>query len=129
MATRSQSWFGDDKLLGNERMVRSGRVRLRTSEPPYWWEGTLILTTDRLFFLPSTENPLIDSVAFWLADITGASRDGARRFRIDSGDTHATFLALGIPGRGEQRWLAAIASARATASPRAAFDGPRRAVS
>jgi hypothetical protein len=129
MASRSQSWFGDDKLLGNERIVRSGRVRLRTSEPPYWWEGVLILTTDRLFFLPSAENPLIDPVAFWLADITDASRDGSRRFRVRASDLQATFLALGIPGRAEQRWLAAIAAARTAARPRAAFDGPQRAVS
>lgn len=125
MASRSQGWFDADKLLPNERMVRSGRVRLRTATPPYWWEGALILTTDRLFFLPDVENPLIDPVAFWLSDVTTVSRDGARRFRIDAGDARATFRALGI-GRAEHRWLDAIAAVRTGARPRRFFDGWRR---
>jgi hypothetical protein len=124
MATRRQSWFDNEKLLHHERMVRSGRVRLRTSEPPYWWEGALILTTDRLFFLPDAENPLVDGVAFWLADVALVMRDGARRFRIDAGGASATFLTVGRPG---QRWLQAIESVRADARPQASFGQRERA--
>jgi hypothetical protein len=126
MASRSHSWFDDEKLLRDERMVRSGRVRLRTDTPPYWWEGSLILTTDRLFFLPDVENPLLDPVAFWLADVTLMWREGRRRFRVDGRDSRATFLALGLTGRHERAWLHAIESARAGARPRSAFGAPIR---
>ncbi len=128
MASRSHGWFDDEKLLHYERMVRSGRVRLRTDQQPYWWEGSLILTTDRLFFLPDVDNPLIEPVAFWLSEVALVSRDGRRRFRIDAGDSNATFLALGSPGRGEHRWLDAIESVRAGARAPSAFDGRQRAV-
>ena len=128
MASRSHSWFDDEKLLPSERMVRSGRVRLRTASPPYWWEGSLILTTDRLFFLPDVENPLIDQVAFWLADLQRAKKEGGARFRIEGRGASATFLALGLPGRREHTWLQAIESVRRGARPRTDFgDAPQRA--
>lgn len=128
MASRSQGWFDDEKLLHQERMVRSGRVRLRTETPPYWWEGKLILTSDRLFFLPDVDNPLLEPVAFWLSEVALVSRDGARRFRIDADGGNATFLALGLPGRSENRWLDAIESVRSGARARSSFDGRQRAV-
>ena len=50
-------WFDHEKLLPGESLVREGFARLRTVEPPYWWEGDLILTSERLFFLPNVHNP------------------------------------------------------------------------
>ena len=126
MATRTNSWFDAEKLLYRERMVRSGRVRLRTSAPPYWWEGSLILTSDRLFFLPDVDSPLIDPVAFWLAEVTHVTSDGPRRLRVDGAGSKATFLALGLAGRSHHAWLRAIASVREGARPRSAFETPRR---
>ena len=55
MGSRSRTWFDSRMLLAGERFVRSATARLRTAAPPHWWEGELILTSDRLFFLPFAE--------------------------------------------------------------------------
>ena len=87
------SWFDEEKLLPGERLVRSSLARLRSDATPRWWEGQLILTTDRLFFLPFVENPLTADVAFWVRDIVQASRAGRNRLFVQ-GDSYDAILQL-----------------------------------
>jgi hypothetical protein len=134
MASRSQGWFDEAQLLPSERLVRSGTARLRIPEPPYWWEGTLILTSDRLFFLPHVDQVRLDQAAFWLHELTAWDRAGRNRFQAGVPGYEATFhLISGRPGPaaliGDQAgpWLQAIASLRHSARPRTAFERtPRR---
>ncbi len=131
MASRSHGWFDEAKLLPSELQVRSGSARLRVSGPPYWWEGALILTSDRLFFLPHVYSPRIDEAAFWLFDMTGAAPAGRNRFKVSAHGRTATFHLTtsrpgpaGLIGQQAKAWLEAIAALRASARPRTAFDEP-----
>lgn len=130
MASRSQSWFDAQMLLPGEDLVRTGAVRVRTDSAPYWWEGELILTSDRLFFLPHTANPLIGDTAFWLDEIRSSSPTRRDRFVVATDDSLAEFdvfdpIALPVPLRHrESPWLRGIASALRMARPRSAFRPP-----
>ncbi len=134
MASRSHGWFDEAKLLPSERLVRLGTARLRMTGPPYWWEGALTLTSDRLFFLPFVDHPRLDDAAFWLHDLTGAGRSGRNRFAVASGAHEATFHLVssrrgpaGLIGDQAETWLQAIASLRPGARPHTAFENlPRR---
>jgi hypothetical protein len=134
MASRSHGLFDEAQLLPSDRLVRSGTARLRIPEPPYWWEGTLILTSDRLFFLPHVDQVRLDQAAFWLHHLTSWERAGRNRFRVAAAGEESTFhLIGGRPGPaaliGDQAgaWLQAIASLQRNARPRTAFaDKPRR---
>lgn len=133
MASRSQGWFDEAQLLPSERLVRSGTARLRIPEPPYWWEGRLILTSDRLFFLPHVDQVRLDQTAFWLHDLTAWERAGRNRFHVAAADEESTFhLIGGRPGPaaliGDQAgpWLQAIASIQRSARPKTAFIEPPR---
>jgi len=134
MASRSHGWFDDAKLLPTERMVRSGPARLRIPGPPYWWEGTLTLTSDRIFFLPYVEHPGLDVTAFWLHDLLTSTSDARNRFAVASPDRKAAFHLTGPPSARAgwissqaRAWLQAIDELRHDARPPAAFeDHPRR---
>ncbi len=134
MASRSHGWFDDAKLLPAERMVRYGPARLRIPGPPYWWEGTLTLTSDRIFFIPLIDHPDLDVTAFWLCDLLTSTSDARNRFAVASADTKATFNLIGpkagpagIVSNQARTWLEAIDELRRDARPRSAFaDQPRR---
>ncbi|MEX2245165.1 MAG: hypothetical protein WEC75_00595 [Dehalococcoidia bacterium] len=127
--TRVRSWFDKEKLLPDERLVRESPARLHSDAPPRWWEGELILTTDRLFFLPEVYNPLIGDAGFWLRDVVECDEAGRNRLRIAGDNAFATFeLTAGVPslsvitGRGAGEWRRAIARLIPQARPRQAFD-------
>jgi hypothetical protein len=133
MAGATSSWFDKEKLLPGETMVLDAPVRLRTPSPPGWWEGTLVLTSDRIFFLPYVHNPLTRPIAFWLADIEElpAGRNRLRIRKTATGNPSATFQFLGprlgprgILGERGKIWLYQVRRARRHARPSYAFDVP-----
>ena len=129
MASRGHDWFDDEKLLSGEELVRSGTARVRTDTPPYWWEGRLVLTSDRLFFLPFVENPFLGRVAFWLFDLIECGPAGRNSFHVRTTNDAALFhvLDLGpaaIAGRAGRSWLRRIDGQVRSARPSAAFDAP-----
>jgi hypothetical protein len=133
MASRGRDWFDEAKLLPSERLIRSATVRLRISGPPYWWEGRLTLTSDRLFFLPYVDHPRLNATAFWLCDMPGIERSGRNRFTVRAGEEAATFQIVssrrgpaGLTGDQAVSWVAAVTAARPAARPRAAFERPAR---
>ena len=134
MASRHHGWFDDAKLLPDERMVRSGLARLRIPGPPYWWEGTLTLISDRIFFLSLVDHPNLAVTAFWLYDLLTSTSDARSRFAGASPDHKATFNLIGqnaspagIIGNQARGWLQAIDDMRPDARPRSAFEGaPQR---
>lgn len=132
---RAQSWFDDEKLFDGEMLIRQGPARLRTAAPPYWWEGTLVLTSDRLFFLPFIDNPLQGDVAFWLSDVD-AQPAGTNMLRVRGRGLEAVFKLrgfrlnpVGMAGARATAWQRAIAGARRGARTAPAFtsDTPRAA--
>ena len=128
MGTRS--WFDSDKLLPGERLLRSAPARIRTDAPPHWWEGELILTSDRLFFLPSVDEPFLDDAAFWLADIDSWRSARRNRLLVVVDDVEREFELMStqpvaLIARSAPRWARDLASARAVARPRP--DEGRRA--
>lgn len=127
MASRSHGWFDGEKLLSGEELVRSGSARVRTDTPPYWWEGRLILTSDRLFFLPHVENPFLDTVAFWLREVIETGPAGRNSFHVRSATEGALFHVLDIgsaavTGRAGRGWLRLIERNMRGARPRSAFE-------
>jgi len=128
MATRS--WFDSEKLLPDERLLRSAPARIRTDAPPHWWEGELILTNHRLFFLPSVEEPFLDEAAFWLADLASWRTAHRNRLLVVAGGVEREFelmspAPVALVGRSAARWARDLARARAAARPRP--DEGRRA--
>ena len=129
-------WFDPEKLLPGESLVRDGFARLRTDSPPYWWEGDLILTSERLFFLPNVGNPHARPAAYWLAKVLGAERSGYSAIHVDAGREHAVFEVAGhfnwiplVARRRVTQWLADIQRVRRHARPPRAFEEPdQRAV-
>lgn len=134
MVAQAQSWFDAEKLLPGESLIREAPVRLRTPSPPGWWEGTLILTSDRLFFLPAIRNPLIRGhVAYWLADLeeSAVGRNLLRVHKLGSAVPPVTLQFLGprlgprgILGERGKIWMFEIRRARTHARPAYAFDAP-----
>lgn len=135
MASRSHSWFDDDKLLPGEEFVRSGVARVQTEAPPHWWEGELVLTSDRLFFLPHVHNPFLPHTAFWLEELHTVEPAGRGAIHIATADNAAVFRISDtgtaiIAGRAAGNWLRLITAFRRAARPRIAFEQeltPRRA--
>jgi hypothetical protein len=135
MATRAESWFDREKLLPDESLIRQGPVRVRTPlAPPGWWEGTLVLTSDRLFFLSFVHNPLVDTeAAYWLADIE-VSEAGRNRLRVHPKGNRAasvTFQFLGarldlqgLFGERGSAWRDEVVRAQLRARPSYTFDLP-----
>jgi len=131
------SWFDESKLLPGESLIREAHVRLRTQYPPGWWEGALVLTTDRLFFLPFVHNPLVNTdLAFWLADTEElpAGRNRMRVRKLADASMPATFQFLGpwlgprgILGERGKIWVFEMRRARRRARPAYAFDLPAAA--
>jgi len=134
MAVRSRTWVDDAMLLPGETLIREASVRIRTQAPPGWWEGTLVLTSDRLFFVPRVHNPLMqEQVAFWLADIeeTDGGRNRLRVHTIGSDSPGVTFLfggpllgPRGLLGERGRIWLYQIRRAKLHARHAYAFDEP-----
>jgi hypothetical protein len=132
MASRSHSWFDAAKLLPGEQLVRSARARMRIASPPGWWEGELVLTTDRLFFLPFIDNAHLHDTAFWLDEVR-AHAAGWNRLVVDTGDGQALFRIVGTISDGESAvgrlgagWARAIERTCRAARPRPEFgDGHR----
>ncbi|MBI5289607.1 MAG: hypothetical protein HY873_11610 [Chloroflexi bacterium] len=127
MASRSHSWFDAEKLLPGEDFVRAGVVRARIDVAPYWWQGELVLTSDRLFFLPDVEHPLISSIAFWLHDLIDTGPAGRNRLHVRTTNEAALFqvLATGpaaVAGHAFAGWLRLIDSHRRMARPSTAFE-------
>ena len=132
MGSRSRTWFDSDMLLAGERLVRSATARLQTAAPPHWWEGELILTSDRLFFLPFAEHPLLPDAAFWLDDVAECAANGRNRFRIAAAEVDATFELTGATplaafGRNCAGWLRDVERLREAARPRESLEGRRAA--
>lgn len=135
MASRGHTWFDDEKLLTGEEFVRSGVVRVHTAAPPHWWEGELILTSDRLFFLPRVHNPFLPHTAFWLHEVHTVESAGRGAIHIATDENEAIFRipdtgAAIIAGRTAGHWQRLINAFRRTARPRTAFEQefrPRRA--
>jgi hypothetical protein len=109
-------------------------VRLQTDAPPYWWLGDLVITTDRLFFLPDVENPHIAETAFWLDDLTRVAQDDRTRFTVAAGGRHMSFEALTPTGYARllgafqgyaRHWVDIIARLRPAARPSISFDDER----
>ena len=127
MASRSHRWFDDAKLLPDERLVRSGAVLLHIPRLPHWWDGTLFLTTDRLFFLPTVDHERLGDHAFWLAELS-LHEPGRHQIRIAVGDKQSTFdfsgAAVAILRDRAAPWIRAIAEAQPHARPQSAFEAP-----
>ncbi len=131
MASRGHSWFDVEKLLPGERLARSTAARLRVAVPPYWWEGELILTSDRLFFLPCVESPLISEAAFWLAELTQTQRSGPRTLSVADARHSAQFQIehplLAFHRDDERTWVRDVNRLRTDARHPSIFDvGARR---
>ncbi len=130
MGTRS--WFDSDMLLEDERLVRSAPARVRTAAPPHWWEGELILTSDRLFFLPAVDDPLLDDVAFWLIDLRDWRAASRNRLLVATADVEHEFQFIGaasvvLMARSAPRWVRDLTQLRAAARPRKPFERRRAA--
>lgn len=125
---RGQGWFDDAMLLPGERLVRRGAARLCIDGPPGWWEGRLILTSERLFFLPDAGHDRIGPVAYWLTELeAGAADDGRLLVRLE--DEAATF---DLPGawprmRRVNSWVDDIARTRGGATQHPSLRDPHRA--
>jgi len=124
-----RGWFDPAMLLHGERFARSRTARLRVDGPPHWWEGRLILTSERLFFLPDTANDRIGRVAFWLADLLDVRSPGGGRLELRLGEGSATF---DLPGawfrpRSVRGWIDHILRLRGGATARAPLRDPHGA--
>ena len=130
MATRSHTWFDAEKLLQGEELVRSGPARVRIDTSPFWWEGDLVLTSDRLFYLPHGTHASLRRVAFWLYDLIDVGPAGRNRILLRTDGEAALFHLLdsgpfALGGRASDRWLRLITRQMRTARPAHAFDGDR----
>jgi hypothetical protein len=124
---RRAGWIDEAPLLPGERILRSGDARLRTPGPPGWWRGTLVLTTDRIFFVADTESALTPGFARWLADTRASARGDA--LVLATGQPPPVSLRIegwGVPGRRARAWAAAVAAARPGARPEGSFRRPAR---
>jgi hypothetical protein len=93
MAGRRQTWFDEAKLFAGESLIREDRARVRIAAPPYWWEGAVVLTTERLFVIQDVQHPLEQHTAFWLSEIARVERAGRRRLTIvDAAENRAELV-------------------------------------
>jgi hypothetical protein len=137
MTQRGHGWFDASHLLPGEAILRAGRARLAIASAPYWWEGTLAFTTERVVFLADAENPLVTNVALWMGDIDAVARAGRNRLLVRAGDASVTFevidrglSAASVLGRRHVAWLEAFEAARRHPHRVRRFDEtppPRRA--
>jgi len=129
MASRGHGWFDEAKLLPSERLVHSGAALLRIPRPPGWWGGTLLLTSDRLFFLPTVDHQRLGDTAFWLRELSAVAT-ARHQIDVSARDGQATLyfgdVATALLRDQAAPWLRAIASAQPQARPRRAFEAPRR---
>ena len=109
MGTRQT--IGAWHLLPDERVARQTRAWLRTSVPPYRWEGRLAVTTQRVLFVPDVHNDLIGDVRLWLNDLTEVNAPRRARLHLATREGSAVFELPGVrafvAGAG-RRWCDAI---------------------
>jgi hypothetical protein len=127
MASRGHGWFDVAQLLPGEDLVRTSAARVRMDTPPYWWEGRLVLTSDRLFFLPYVEHPFLDTVAFWLCELMEFVPAGRNVFRVRTSDRDGlfqitTFASAAIIGRAARPWVSQIQGLMRGARPPSVFE-------
>ncbi|MBI2724333.1 MAG: hypothetical protein HYX50_04650 [Chloroflexi bacterium] len=129
----SRSWFDSAQLLAGERLIRSAPARVRVPGPPGWWDGRLVLTTDRIFFLATSERADDARIAFWLTDVVQASARPEGRLLVFAHSGDALFgleegpLRRAWPGRGPAAWCADIARAQRCTSVSQAEERGRQA--
>ena len=100
------------QFLSGEEPVRSGGVLLQIAYEPWWWHGTMILTTTRLIFVPDVPHPRAEAPALALSDV-GVVRDaGGGRFLIMLDGHRITFAPAGRQRRSAEAWIDAIRLAR-----------------
>jgi hypothetical protein len=123
---RRAGWIDEAPLLPGERILRTDVACLRTPGPPGWWRGTLVLTTDRIFFVADTESALTPGFACWLADTRAVSR--GPQLLLDAGTPPQLAVRIEgwLPARRARAWHAAIASARPHARASSSFRRPTR---
>jgi hypothetical protein len=121
-------WSDDTMLMRGERRLRHGAARQRIDSPPGWWEGCLILTSERLSFLPDVESDGVSPAACWLSEVEDVRAEG-RHLHVSFGGSRATFDLPGtwLPVRRAAGWAADIAKARDGARRRPLLADPRRA--
>lgn len=120
-------WLEPEQLLPGESIIREGPARLRTYSPPFWWEGGIVLTSDRIFFLPSVENPFESAISFWLADVVDEEHAESGMLRLSSPEGRTVFQIPGIgflAERGARKWAEIIAVSKLRARPHTAFETP-----
>jgi hypothetical protein len=129
MASRGQSWFEPSMLLAGESLVREDRVRIRIDAPPGWWEGAIVLTTERLFVLPDVTHPSEPHVAFWLSEISSVDRLSRQRFAVHDRCGNAVEIAMTSPAvarivrKPAQALVDAIEALRPAARTQAEVEG------
>lgn len=123
------SWSDAEHLLPGERFVREARAELYVDIVPYRWAGTLLLTSDRLFFIPYITNPLIENAACWLDEIIAVRAVARHGLSVATRDRATTFELTGGPfalrGRGRS-WLRTIEAMKPGARHRGEFGLSRR---
>jgi hypothetical protein len=131
-SVKRTGWFEPEMLLRGERVLRGGEALLAVGAAGRWWYGTLVLTSERLFFLPQVDNAAVPRAAFWLRDVR-AEAAGHNRLRVSDGWSVATFelpspfvSAPGIAGLRALPWVREINGTAAAVTIAAA--GERDAV-
>ena len=116
--TRGLSWFDERMLPRGEDLIFESHVRLHTDAPPFRWDGSLVLTSERLFFLPHIDNPALGRLAFWLSDIRAATYNAHAFYIRGPQDAFALFEPIGArielksTTHRVARWLQLIGDAR-----------------
>jgi hypothetical protein len=128
---RSRAWSGAEHLLSGERIVRQARARLLASAPPHRWEGVLVVTTDRLLFVPDVYNELIGDAALWLAGLIDVNAPARERLHAATRERSFVFELPGLLAtiRGVARgWVKTITLLQQTARAPDTFADTRRRV-
>ncbi|MBF6600014.1 MAG: hypothetical protein IVW36_05855 [Dehalococcoidia bacterium] len=123
------SRFDTKQLLPGERLLREARAELLLHFEPYRWDGALVLTSERLFFLPQVTNPLIAGAAFWIDEVARVARTGRHRLHVTADSGSASFALVGsmlAPRDRAQPWLREIAALASLRPAPARFDAGRR---
>jgi hypothetical protein len=119
---RAHQWFGGEKLLPGERMVRRCPARMLSTLPPHRWQGDIFLTTRRVFFLPETDHPLLERAAFWLEDVLDARLGGGTRLVASTWGRLVVFeLPLSVRRDTARSWAASVVTLSRIARSRIAL--------
>ena len=116
-------------LLPEERVVRESRGWLRTTFPPLRWEGTLVLTVDRILFVPDVYNELIGDLSMWLSDLAEINAPGRARLHFSTREQDAVVELPGLGGlltSAARRWVRAVEDSAMISTPASAARDDRR---